>query len=794
MIALMKRSARTPHGTVLHAAVSLLALSLLAACGGTRDPGPPPVGVTSVTGKVVLPVGHEVDLGTLTVSTPLGMFPVSATGEFQADVFSGAATELDVETAEGTLLLLGLSDGSTATASLSSTAEALLYYLVGGLWLPPDAQAKVHALLPGTPEAATLESELARQLLAGGNGLANADAELEAALVAAHASLLGDAAMAPLAALAVQSRPLTTAGVDASDIIIDPTGQRSGVEVLHNPGGPGVVAQNAYRRPAAVLAYETSWEDADAVETPVDPPKFVERVEVPPTGQLEFFNALVDAVTGNAPFAPVLSPALRLPGHDGASRTHYRLVLVGPSLFDDPWPIMTDPLFTGLHDEWNDIALEKSLDLFMDQLLIPLVEVYGLGNLAKLDAAKLKSMRDRVRVIHDKHLMKLGVYLTQGQGAYAAGLKFVLEELATNKTYRIDMIEMIKDSLELSEKNKVSIDAMERRLSGRAGASAIAAAVQTALVSGDVAKIMYDLGSSARVIDWRVTMAPALFTLSPAVGTVTRHQASVKFTVQPKGNTSGNYLYRWSTSGDHGELNDLLQAGRSVDTSEAEVWYFHNSPSSITNQDRDTVAVEVFEVPVGTKTIPAGATPVARMAAEVRGSDHDIDGRLSIDYGVTPVGMWDEGRQLECAEMVLRFKAVPNASSYTVLASGVGGQGDERNPNQDFRRSSTASVFIDPNAKLEKTGEGWNIGQGYTADYYGVCEWRSITSPDTYASTPATLSARYDRANDEYVVYLFARQDTTAIAPDLPGWVTIGAQVPLWYEWVDGASFEVKVK
>lgn len=790
----MEQFNRTPANEVLHAALFLFVLGILGACSGTPNPGPPPSGVTSVAGRVELPVGHGLDLATLSVSTPLGTYPVSATGEFTADVFSGAVTELDVETAGGTLLLLGLTDGSTAAASLTSTAEALLYYLVGGLWLPPDMQGQVRALLSGTPEAATLEAELSRQLLAGGNGLAHANAAVEAALAAAHTSLLANAAMAPLAAMEYENRQLAPAGVDASNIVIDPASQRSGVEVLHNPGGPGVVAQNSFRRPAAVLAYETSWEDADKVETPVDPPKFVERVEVPPTGQLEFFNTLADAVTGNAPFAPVLSPALRLQGHEGASRTHYRLVLVGPSLFNDEWSIMQDPLFTGMHDEWNDVALEKSLELFLDQLLIPLVEIYGLGSVAKLDAAKLRSMRDRVQYIHDKHLMNLGVYLTQGQGAYAAGLKFVLEELARNKTYRIDMIEMIKDSLELSEKNKVSIDAMERRLSGRAGASAIAAAVQTALVSGDVAKIMYDLGRSARVIDWRVTTAPALFTLSPSVGTVTRHQASVRFTVQPKGSTSGNYLYRWSTSGAHGEVNDLLQAGLSIDTSEREVWYFHQSPSSITDQDHDTVAVEVFEVPVGTKTIPAGAAPVARMAAKVRGDNRDIDARVSVDYGLTPLGMWDEARQLECAEMVLRFKAVPNANTYTVYASGVGGQGEPSNPNQDFRSSPATSVFIDPNAKLQKTGEGWSIDRGYTPDYYGVCEWRSITSPDMYVSPPQTLSARYDRANNEYVVYLFARQDTTAIDPSLPGWVTIGAQVPLWYDWADGASFEVKVQ
>lgn len=87
--------------------VAALVLSfVLAACGGQPGPiGPDdPGGVLSVEGKVVLPGGANLDLATLTVTTPLGTYPVSATGEFSASVFAGAVTELDVETQAGNLL------------------------------------------------------------------------------------------------------------------------------------------------------------------------------------------------------------------------------------------------------------------------------------------------------------------------------------------------------------------------------------------------------------------------------------------------------------------------------------------------------------------------------------------------------------------------------------------------------------------------------------------------------------------------------------------------------------------
>ena len=756
-------------------------------------------------GMVLLPAGTGLDLSGLTVSTPLGTYPVSATGEFTVSVFDGAMTELGVEAQNGSLLLLGMTSGAAAELSPTSTAEALLYYLVGGMWLPPAQQDKVRSLLQGAPEVADLASELERQLLAGGNGVAEPDSGFLDALEAAHASLLGDArldlvaldgvnlgsaALVPGASAFSQagvSVTVTPAAVDGSNIIIEPTTRQTGVFVLHNPAGAGVVAQNHFRRPAALLAYEESWEDADRVEHPVDPPVLVERVEVPATGQLEFLNALLDVVTGDSPWSPVMSPALKLAGHEGASRTHYRLILVGPSATDAAWPIMSYPLFAGFHDQWSDIATDKSIELFLDDLLIPLMEVYGLGNMAKVDAAKLNGMRQRVKQIYDTHLLGLGVFLKPGAASYANGLKFVMQELVENRNFRLDMMNMVAEALEESASNKAAVEAMEKRLSARASASAIAAAVQTVLVGGDVAKIMYDLAGSPSVVDWTAVSAPALFALTPGEATVTRSNASARFTVVPKGQTSGNYLYRWTTSGTYGELSDLLHDGKTLDTAESDVWYFHNSPVSITNYDYDTIAVEVFEVDEGATTIPAGASPIARMAASVRGDDRVIDSRLEVNYGATPTGMFKDGMRFGCAEMLLRFKAEKGAKTYLVTITGVGGQGDERNTNQDFRlRGPNKTVFIDPNAKIN----GSTIEDGFTADYYGVCDWRSPTKPSYYAASPITAYARYDRPNDEYVVHLFTAVDYSGIVPKP---LNIPEQVDLWYDWVANATFEVKV-
>lgn len=813
----MDRTASTVPLSARHL-VSLVAgvllLAFLTACGGGGSTPPPPpdpdAGVLSVMGKVVLPNGAGVDLAALKVTTALGTYPVGVGGEFEADVFGGARTEIGVETASGALLLLGVNDGNAATISAATTAEALLYYALGGMWLPAEQQDKVRGLLTGAPAANGLTEALERQLRAGGNGLSAPDADLLAALANARAAVLGDSMLNPaLASLAVQAAggrgaargeaPATVqaaamvtvapAAVDGSNIIIEPSTSQAGVEVLHNPSGAGVVAQNSYRRPAALLAYEVSWANGDGVVTEVDPPLLTERVEVPSTGQLEFFNALLDALTGSSPFSPVLSPPLNLAGHSGASRTTYRLVLVGPSATDATSAVMNDPRFAGFRDDWQEIMIDKSVELFLDDLLLPLMEVYGLGRMAKVDAANLKKMRERVRIVHDQHLAGLGVYLTQGQAGYARGLKFVLDELATNRMYRLEMMKVVKDALELSDQNKAAIDAMESRLTSRASASAIAAAVQGVLVSGDIAKIMHDLVNSPVAVDWTAVTAPALFALSPARATVTRTNSSVRFSVLPKGQTNGNYRYRWSTSGHYGELSDLLQDGRTLDTDQRDVWYFHNSPPSIKATDHDTITVEVFEVPAGANSIPAGAQPVARMAAEVSGDDRIIDSRISVVYGTTPSGMYRDGAVVPCVEMVLRFKAEPGAKSYLVSTLNVGGQGHELNPNQDFRlRGPNHTLLIDPNAR--KVGS--TVPDGYTRPYYGTCNWGQ-GGTGRYVSQPIYLGAANDQAKGEFVVYLFVMQDLSSLVSHTPEAYDLARRVDLWTDWVKDATFEVKV-
>lgn len=601
----------------------VLASLMVVACGGPTGPQPPPPDEDfEVSGTISLPSGHGIDLGSLSVVTPFGSYPVDADGNFTAVAFEGVRTEIDVETADGELLLVGLTQGATAQVSLTTTAESLLYYLVGGMWLPSEQQDLVRGLLSGHGEAVPIAAELQRLLLGGGNGMAEADEALVAAIEAAHANLFADVEPA---GTGLPTDLGLGGAANTTNLLIHPSGARqAGAMVLHDQMGGGVVVLNELRRPATLLAYEVGWEDVDRVYHPVEPPEEAGSVKVPATGQLEFFNALYDVVTLDAPWAPVLSESLAVPMRGGATRSHYELVLLGPSIWGGTPAIMEDPRFASFQDEWDDIIGERTIDQFLEELLLPLLEVYTLGRIAKHDAAKLRELRQGVRAIYDNHLLGLGLYVRSGPGGYASGMRFVLEELARNDTLRLQSLQLVRDALDESRRHKFSNQVVDKRLAGRAASSAIAAAVQTVLVSGDVAKILYDLAGTPPAASWQAEVAPGRWVLQPGGTAVLGPELAhdVRMQVFALDEVHGHYMFRWTTSGKHGTLSDYLDhEAITLDTPYPDVRYFHNDPLNIMPWHMDTVTVEIFELEPGVEAIPDDALPIARLHMIIRGQD-----------------------------------------------------------------------------------------------------------------------------------------------------------------------------
>ncbi|MBX3142819.1 MAG: hypothetical protein KF813_03605 [Trueperaceae bacterium] len=764
-----------PRSAILRLALVSLLLVALTACG--TGPTPPDGGLQDVPGQVTVPSGAGLNLATLSVVGPHGTFPVAADGKFTARVPAGVVSELTVVDADGELVLLALRDGASVVADATTTARGLLFYLLGGYLLPSDQHGKLRTLIGEERALVALADEVEDSLAAGGRPLTDEDGVIAAAIQDAWSAVLGEADLVSEFGDAV--RLMQTGGSD--NILIEPGAGvvQSGSSVIHNPNGSGVAAQNTIRRPAALLAYQVGYEDAGGTRHDVSPPVLTHTIDVPSTGRLELFTALNDVLTGQAPWTPVLSEGLPLVLHDGAHKTFYELVLLGPSLdaVTRP-PIYDDARFSSERAAWNEIIADKLVDQFLEDIALPLLEALAFGGNAALDAAELRAFRAEFRAATDTHLAGLGIFLKAG-GSHAAAIKRFLADVAENSLYRSDLFAGMERALPEATRNRLHFESMEASLKSRANASAIIAAVQLSLAAGDLAAIMNDLNDALPAVSWQATAAPTLFYLSPETAYFTKSQPQVELTVGTRGTVTGTFLYRWTTPGAFGRLTDGPRTGLSIVTPYSNVWYTHNAPHTVADGQRDAVTVEVFQVEPGTTSIPAGAQPSARMTAQLEGWNKEIDSRIVVQSGVTPSGYFRDGLSVSCSAMLLRIDKVAGVKKYNIQFSNWGGVGHEYNRNATLYRNPSPLVVIDP----------INDPDNQIREFEGPCVWR--TKSGELAAAPAGFTI-YDAGT----YYLVNIQTAMAMLPGStipPGYIGLGGQVQLWYEWAARGKVTVTV-
>lgn len=395
----------------------------LAGCGGGDGGG----GVVRAPGQVIPPAGFTEPLAGLTVLSSYGSATVARDGAFR--IGADGLAEVDLLASDGRLLMIGVAGGEGGgEISADTTAAALLGLALGVPLLPPDAATTARALIPDLAETDALAQVVAARLAVNPTALADGDPELDAALAGAQAAVL-----AAFDADVPRSRSSPLSGDLGADVVIEPDGIQSGVAVLHNPDGDGLVAQNTFRRPATLLAYRTATQDADGTRHELDPPVPAgDPVDIPPSSRLELFKALGDVVTGSAPWSPAYSAPFGLALSDAGTRAYYDLVVLGPSLDAVSRPaIYDDPRYATFVAGWKDIVDKRALDLFLGEIAGPLLEPFCFGKVGMIPGAKLKGFQDAFRAMNDSHLARLGVFL-QSRSGFADGLRFVLEELHSN--------------------------------------------------------------------------------------------------------------------------------------------------------------------------------------------------------------------------------------------------------------------------------------------------------------------------------------------------------------------------
>ncbi|MBX3142818.1 MAG: hypothetical protein KF813_03600 [Trueperaceae bacterium] len=749
---------------------ALVVLVLLTACGGT-GPTPPGSGLQEVSGQVSLPPGAGIDTASLTVLGAHGTFPVAANGSFTALLPAGVTAEMAVVDATGALLLLALRDGATVVADAGTTARGLLFYLLGGFMLPSDQHATLRTLIGEEAGLTQLTDHLESALAAGGRPLSSESGALEAALEQAWASVLGE-----FGRTGASATPEAQQTGGSNNIVIQPGAGvlQAGSEVIHNPLGAGVAVQNHIRRPAALLAYQVGYEDADGNTFDIDPPRRTGTVDVPSTGRLDFIEALKDVLTGRAPWTPELSQGLQLSLHDDTHKTFYELVLLGPSLdvVTRP-PLYDDPRFSSQRSAWNEIIADKLLEQFFDDIAMPLLESLMFGGVVAFDVAELRAFRAEFRAATDSRLAGLGIYLRDG-GTYANAVKMFLENLGQNTFYRTDLFEAMKRTLPEAELNKLHFESMDANLKARASSSAVALAVQLSLAAGDLAALIKDLHDALPAVSWSATAAPTLFYLTPERAIFTKWQPQIELRVDTRGPVEGNFLFRWTTTGAHGRVTDGPNTGLSIVTPHRNVWYTHNTPLHILDEQRDTVTVEVFQVAPGATSIPAGAEPSARMTALLEGFHRDIHPQLEVQYGMTPEGYLEFS--VKCATMYVRIPKEAGVRGYAIRFTDWGGINHPYNTNYFLYRWGN-------------WGTGFRVDDPDIRPYEGACAWRQPNGE--WASPPDDFQV-YD-AGADYLVHVMHARDLHQYERPPRHYLEMPEWVRLWYDWASQGTLTIEL-
>ncbi len=529
--------------------------SIQAAAGGKTATASITVTEAGILGQLSIPSGVALDPTGLRMVSSAGEGHVDASGAFHLEVLPGPGAQVDLMTASGQLVMIGLvnSAGTGIDVSVTTTAQVLIYYALGAFGLPDDNQDTAMSLIAQHPAVATLAALLADRMRVNPLVVAVGDAQLAAAIQQARDDVLGavQAGIVEGPSMSAASR----ASMPLLSLSIEQKGTQSGVELLHNMAGDGIVAQNHFRRPAAVLVYRTAIEDAQGQVTPEPTPVLVAGpVDVPPTGRLGLLTAIGDVLTGNAPFAPVQSASIPIPPVYGANKTFLEAVLLGPSFdFVSPVPIMQDSRFYGFAGEWNSIIDTKQRELFWNGFAAGALETLAFGKVGAIPAANRQGFVDGISAIANPRLQGLGILL-RADGGYAQALTLVLDELLAG-SYPLDFIAVAKDALPVGIAQQAKAAQIEARLAARASAAAIIVAVQVALSAPDVAAVIYHLQNSAPGESWKLTVTEPHITVTPNPGQITANQRSIIFTASVDGFPNDEFIFTWHSTRQNGDVS-----------------------------------------------------------------------------------------------------------------------------------------------------------------------------------------------------------------------------------------------
>ncbi|MCB9682627.1 MAG: hypothetical protein H6733_14270 [Alphaproteobacteria bacterium] len=554
-----------------------MALLASGACGA--PPLPESDQLRVVEGCVALPEGVKATA----VLNALEEVKTDADGCFALHMAVGGPQLTLALNGRGTPVRMGWISPDRPTLDARVTAEALTWWAVGGPLTGLEGSLKLFDALAVEPAVDEVADALDAALADDANAFAKDDATFAAVLGSVSQRLLAD-----------KPAEDDTAGTPTSyAVLVNPGGTQSGVRVQQSSGVNAITFTNTLRREGHAYVERVATYDAGGV--PTDAKAAITDLPVPSvrslTGWADGFSQIVTAAyspgglegSEDVAYVPRNAGPVNVDNVEGAAKTRYRVLVVGPGLGDG---VVDD-----LTPEQEEARALASAVFLVKDFVLPLVVQHLIPRLGAGDAAGNELVDGLAQDIGKLFLQQIpqAVQL-MADGDPQGAIALTWDTLVSNNTVR-DVIfdQIIEHWYDFSSAGLAA--GSDRAIALAQGFAKATGAVDALLTAGDASFLITSVLSADKANEWTVDVTDANVRFDPPEATV-YPESSVRLTVNViDAGDDAVFEYRFATPGAFGTLANDLHRGPEVTSSQP--WIDYEAGA---DEGTDTVTVEVYEV------------------------------------------------------------------------------------------------------------------------------------------------------------------------------------------------------
>ena len=529
-------------------------LGLVGCGGGGRHGGGASTDSASVA--VQVPSGFPIAATDLQAGTAYGTGTV-ANGAFKAKVSDKGPTFAYLQQkSTGAYLMFGLvGHGRPGLSSLSSAALAVALAL-GITALPAKGLTQAMALLEADANVQALAATISTTLASDPLALTNGNTTISAAIKTAVDAIGGGAAPA-LARSVSRADP-------APLVLVQPSGDQGGAEVVQADDADYVVPTNTKRRPIAAYTYLVGHVAADGTKTDVSPATRIDQQDIEPT------NSLVGSVASlgaKAAFGPVSGSRVSLPVSANDTKTLFETVVLmatGDNAAADP-AFFSDAKYAGETADWRTKLGDLNVHALLGGILFDLFQSVLGGVATAVSATQAQVALATIEAAEAAAAESVVAAARAGKLGDAA--HFLLTRIAPNDLLLTTRYKYRQAILELLGEGETAAATAAEGAQGIALAGiasfalAALAAAGTLVGVADVAASYFDTLFSPKGEIWTAAAIVPSVAISPASAKIDAG-TSLTLSAATPGVSETNYKFHWTLSaGGNGNIGDPSGTG-----------------------------------------------------------------------------------------------------------------------------------------------------------------------------------------------------------------------------------------